>query len=73
MPVMNPLANRTRRGFVFSVAFDIVSFLWNELNAWAIRTLREVHILASAYGWSETDILAMSPWRRQFYLEVLER
>lgn len=55
------------------IAFDINSFLWSELNAWAIRTLREVHILASAYSWREIDILAMSPWRRQFYLEVLER
>ncbi|HWQ18534.1 MAG TPA: hypothetical protein VN455_02075 [Methanotrichaceae archaeon] len=55
------------------IAFDIISFLWKELNAWSVRTLREVHILASAYGWREADILAMSPWRRQFYLEVLER
>ena len=55
------------------IAFDISSFLWSELNAWAVRTLREVHILASAYCWRETDILAMSPWRRQFYLEVLNK
>jgi len=55
------------------IAFDISSFLWSELNAWAVRTPREVHILASAYCWRETDILAMSPWRRQFYLEVLNK
>jgi hypothetical protein len=29
-----------------------------------------VHLLASAYGWSEGDILSMSPVRRQFYLEI---
>ena len=50
--------------------FDIASFLWSEVHAWALRSLREVHQLASAYGWSEADILAMSPWRRQVYLEL---
>src|SRR5262245_33148036 len=49
--------------------FDIVSFFWSEIEAWAFRILHEVHLLASAYGWHERDILAMSPWRRQFYLE----
>lgn len=51
--------------------FDIVSFFWSEINAWAYRILREVHTLARAYGWREADILAMSPWRRQFYLEMV--
>jgi len=51
--------------------FDVVSFLWSELDAWAIRLLREVHSLARAYGWREADILAMSPLRRQCYLEML--
>jgi len=51
--------------------FDIVRFLWSELDAWAIRLLRDVHSLASAYGWREADILAMSPWRRQLYLELI--
>jgi hypothetical protein len=50
--------------------FDIVSFFWREINSWARRTLREVHLLASAYGWREADILAMSPLRRQLYLEM---
>ena len=51
--------------------FDIVSFFWSEINAWAYRILREVHTLARAYGWREADILAMSPWRRQFYLKMV--
>lgn len=49
--------------------FDIASFLWNEINVWAQRILNEVHLLAKAYCWSETDILAMTPTRRRFYLE----
>jgi hypothetical protein len=54
-------------------AFDIVSFFWSEIHAWAIRTLREVHLLASAYSWGEAEILAMSPYRRRLYLEMLGR
>jgi len=55
----------------WSAAFDIVSYLWSEVNAWAVRILHEVHQLASAYGWREADILALSPMRRQFYLELI--
>jgi hypothetical protein len=50
---------------------DIASFLWSEIHAWAVRLLRDVHVLASVYGWREADILAMSPWRRQAYLELI--
>jgi hypothetical protein len=51
--------------------FDIGSFLWDELHVWALRTLEDVHVLASAYGWHEADILTLSPWRRQAYLELV--
>jgi hypothetical protein len=52
--------------------FDIVSYFWTEIHAWAGRLLREIHLLASAYGWGEAEILALSPWRRQAYLELIE-
>jgi hypothetical protein len=58
-------------GHVWQATFDIVSFFWSEINAWAYRTLHQVHRLASAYGWREADILALSPWRRQFYLDLV--
>lgn len=51
---------------------DVASFLWSEVHAWALRLLRDVHTLASAYGWREAEILALSPWRRQAYLELIE-
>jgi hypothetical protein len=51
--------------------FDIVSFLWTEIEVWAWRMLRDVHTLARAYGWAERDILALSPARRQLYLEMV--
>ena len=50
---------------------DLGDYLWREVADWAVRTLRDVHVLASAYGWREADILAMHPWRRQIYLELL--
>jgi hypothetical protein len=56
-----------------STMFDILYFFWVEITAWAQRTLRSVHSLARAYGWSESEILAMSPWKRQFYLEMVDR
>jgi hypothetical protein len=52
--------------------FDIVTFLWAELDAKARDTLAEVHILAGAYGWRERDILAMPASRRRLYLDLVE-
>jgi hypothetical protein len=52
---------------------DIVSFFWSEINAWALRLLNDVHALASAYGWSEAEILALTPARRQTYLELIHQ
>jgi hypothetical protein len=54
----------------WSALFDIPSFLWTELDAWARRALYDVHTLARAYGWTESDILRLSPRRRQHYLEL---
>jgi hypothetical protein len=52
--------------------FDIATFLWSEVDAWAQRVLREVFLLASAFGWSEHDILSMSAHRRSLYLNMLD-
>jgi hypothetical protein len=53
------------------VPFDIVTFLWREIENLAGHLLRDVHTLASAYGWRESDILALSAARRDFYLAAL--
>ncbi len=50
---------------------DIGDFLWTEVDARARRLLMEVHALASAYGWSEGEILSLSETRRRFYLEMV--
>jgi len=55
----------------WQIAFDIVTFFWGEIHSLAKRLLREVHILAHAYGWREADILAMGAARRQAYLDLV--
>lgn len=51
--------------------FEISTFFWTELHDQVRRLLSEIHTLALAYGWREADILAMSAWRRQSYLEMI--
>jgi hypothetical protein len=53
-------------------AFDIGRFLWAEVESRARRVLWEVHTLASAYGWSETETLALGDARRAMYLEIVQ-
>jgi hypothetical protein len=55
----------------WEAGLDIAAVFWTEIAAWAQRMFREVHALASAYGWSERDILGMSAWRRQMYLGLV--
>ncbi len=51
--------------------FDIATFFWRELSARAQQILLDVHELARAYGWRESDVLSLSPSRRRRYLELL--
>jgi hypothetical protein len=57
-------------GHAAQAELDIGSCLWAELDAWARATLLDVHLLASTYGWTEPDVLALSPVRRRYYLEL---
>lgn len=52
--------------------FDIASFFWKEIRAFAHQLMFDVHTLASSYGWAERDILAMSPCRRQRYVAMVQ-
>lgn len=56
----------------WSEVFDIASFFWAEIDAWARRLLRDVNVLARTYGWCERDILSLSPTRRQIYLGMAQ-
>lgn len=54
----------------WTAPLDIAAYLWREIDGWAHRTFADVHALARAYGWREHDVLALSPTRRQIYLEL---
>jgi hypothetical protein len=48
-------------------ALDVAGWFWARAEAQVRRLLDDVHVLASAYGWSERDILALGPRRRTIY------
>lgn len=56
-------------GGSFDESLELTEFLWAELERRARRTLEDVHVLAAAYGWSEEEILALSPARRRLYVD----
>ena len=66
MNIVCPACKHTWEG-----RFDIVGFLWSEINNWAQKIMQEVYLLARSFGWSEKDILSMSARRRQLYLQMI--
>ncbi len=44
--------------------------LWDDVQAYARGVLAQVHTLACAYGWTEREVLSLSPSRRAAYLEM---
>lgn len=54
----------------WTAELDVAAFAWREIEILAGRLLREVDVLARRYGWSEQEILGLSPGRRRFYLEL---
>jgi hypothetical protein len=57
-------------GAATAAELDIAAYLWIELDSWAHDTLLDIHLLAREYGWTEPEILALSPLRRRYYLEL---
>jgi hypothetical protein len=55
-------------GHAWVTTFDITAYFWRELAVMAQAMLEDVHALATAYGWSERDVLAMPKARRRYYL-----
>ena len=56
----------------WQMGFDVADFFWQELAAQARQLLREIDVIARAYGWSEREILSLPPTRRRTYLELIE-
>lgn len=49
---------------------DVARFVWAEVEAAALRLMAEVAEIARAFGWTEGEILGLSPRRRQGYLAL---
>lgn len=49
---------------------DVAAHLWVEVETAATRTLCDIAEIASAFGWSEAEILAMTETRRATYLRI---
>jgi len=52
----------------FTSVFDVALFMDAEMGLRAARLLGEVHLIASTYHWSESEILGLPHRRRQDYL-----
>jgi hypothetical protein len=59
-------------GVANEVAIDLEAVALGRLAARQRALLREVHSLASQYGWTESQVLAVPPTRRSRYLELIE-
>jgi hypothetical protein len=77
MAVADPLAEISLQldcpacGRRWQESLDIASFIWDEIEAQVRRLILAVHTLASAYGWSEAEILSLSEQRRALYLDMV--
>jgi hypothetical protein len=58
-------------GHDWSATIDVGNALWCELQRAAERALIEVDALARAYGWTEHEVLSLSPVRRAAYLQLV--
>lgn len=59
-------------GHQWTDGFDIEAQIGSEVDSGAQQLLRELAVLASRFGWSEADMLAMPAARRRAYLGILE-
>jgi hypothetical protein len=57
-------------GESWATTIDVPAYLWGEVVASAQRVADDVAGLATAYGWREPDVLALTPWRRRLYLDL---
>lgn len=54
-------------GESFRAYLDVGQFVWEELQQKARALFDEIHVLATAYGWTEREILQLSALRRTAY------
>ena len=49
---------------------DVGEMLWQKVRAGAERVLLDIDMLARSYGWTEREVLRLSPLRRAAYLQM---
>lgn len=75
---LDPLVNFSAQchcpacGTPAEVSVDLEALALGRLHARQQGLLREVHALASRYGWSEEQVLAVPPARRAHYLALID-
>lgn len=50
---------------------DVGQMVWRKVQAAAERLLLDIDALARAYGWTEPEVLRLSPLRRAAYLQMV--
>jgi hypothetical protein len=56
----------------WSSDINVAEALWSEVQRAAEHSLLEIDALARAYGWTEHEVLRLSPTRRVAYLQLVE-
>jgi hypothetical protein len=68
-PVLNITCPECQHAW--QTTFDIVDFLWQKINTEAKRLMAEIHTLAQAYGWTESEIMSLPEERRKLYIKLI--
>ena len=55
----------------WTTVLDIALFLFKEIDFYAQNILRDIHLLASAYHWSEEEIINMNVNRKNWYINLI--
>jgi hypothetical protein len=63
-----PQCNRT-----LSIPLDLEPQLLSVLHFEQKKLFNNIHVLAETYHWNEKDIMALSPRRRQYYIDLLNK
>jgi hypothetical protein len=55
----------------WNARLDVGQLVWQKVQVSAERLLLDIDVLARAYGWTEEDVLSLSPARRAAYLQIV--
>ena len=59
-------------GARISATVDVAAFVARAIERLVSRLLSEIDLIASSYGWSESQILSLPAWRRRRYVEHIQ-